>query len=174
MVFERAKVGPVTVRDAQATVALYSATDRRLAVGAPAPRVTAPPEPPEKPTNYRSTGRRQAEDAVAEAVLPEAEWLAALPARASLKGERRKQFDANALVYRKFRPVRAYVENAKTHGSEKAKERGAETFVYERAFAAFLEFPHPRDWVVCSKCKGRGKDCDLCKSLGFVADLPKR
>jgi hypothetical protein len=105
--------------------------------------------------------------------LSDADWLAALPARARLAPDVRERFDAEALMYRAILAARLTFRGVFTKAKNKAV-RAARGHIgpYTARMSKALRQPNPERWLACEECGGTGRmqlvgNCAACHSHGY-------
>lgn len=102
------------------------------------------------------------------------EWLSTLPARSALPDHSRKNFDADALLFREVTPPRlAYVEAVRPAASKAKKSAAGHIGAYLNKVYRFFQVNDPSRWQVCGDCKGEGRlallgRCPNCHGHGYT------
>ena len=106
--------------------------------------------------------------------LDDQEWLATLPVRAKLGLT--AIFDEDALLWRHLRPgVDALTRLIEGRGRDVHEFMAAfgQTLRYPHRVAELLNVSHPRHWIACPRCSGRGrkkgqrKPCPWCDGAAY-------
>ena len=104
--------------------------------------------------------------------LSDAEWLATLPARASLTNEARQWFDAEAIAYRRVSPRRRQYREETRRDIVEAKRVGKHLGPWLAIHDRYLRQADPSRWTACKMCDGSGRmelvgKCAACKGHGY-------
>jgi hypothetical protein len=103
--------------------------------------------------------------------LSDPEWLVTL--RAKLTDHTRRVLERDAIKYRAIYQsdqFKSFVNLARRVLKE--KQVGQVIGHFHSRMTALLNFPHPRDWIACPECSGRGigarGDCVKCFGRGYL------
>lgn len=102
------------------------------------------------------------------------EWLDSLPARKELPPHIRKNFDADALLFRKAEaPLLTFIEWLRKPAAEAKKSTSGHIGAWlDRAYR-FFKIEDPSRWRVCPDCDGSGRlkllgKCPECRGQGYL------
>jgi hypothetical protein len=105
----------------------------------------------------------------------DAEWLASIPLRADLEPEARKNFDQEALLWRRTQPAREQVRAAINPSRKDIKDSRFFKMALNRLPLRLLwgvSVKDPHEWTICPNCRGRftakvGLICGLCDGQSY-------
>lgn len=130
-----------------------------LAVNRPTPKL---PDPVPDSADMSAGWEGESEEVPSQT---DDEWLATLTIRDKLSPTCRAVFDRDALVFKHFTEAESYLSLATLGNRLLDKKTPGLKGRYHSRLSSFLRTKHPRSWLRCEPCGGKG--CDQCNRGGY-------